>query len=288
MPSMPYLQRSGKPTLFYELDDFTDPWAKAPVLLLQHGYGRNSSYWYQWVPYLSRFYRVVRPDLRGLGRSGKDFDLRKGLTVDAYLEDLVAIADDLGVETLHYCGESIGGILGMALAGAEAVRMRARVRSLSIVSAPVFISEKARKLLACGHESWPAAIHKMGPQGWLSATNASSRFPADMPQPFIDWYDKGVASAGADMLAAMAEFAMGANVTPYLPRIEAPMLCLYPEGGKVADDEQKALIRNNVRNVRMLTLPTPHHMLQYVRPALCAREVLHFVAAVDNRVCEEA
>jgi 3-oxoadipate enol-lactonase len=280
---MPYVQRSGKPTLFYELDDFTDPWAKAPVLLLQHGYGRNSAYWFQWVPYLSRFYRVVRPDLRGLGRSGKDFDLRTGLTPETYLGDLVDIADHLGVETLHYCGESIGGILGLAFAGAHAKR----VRSLSLISAPVFISEKARKVLACGHESWPAALRKMGPQGWLSATNASSRFPADMPQPFVDWYDAGVAAAGTDMLVAMAEFALAADVTPYLPRIETPVLCMYPAGGKVADDEQKALIRDKVRNVRMLTLPTPHHMLQFVSPALCARQVLGFVASVDNRVCDE-
>jgi pimeloyl-ACP methyl ester carboxylesterase len=76
-------------------------------------------------------------------------------------------------------------------------------------------------------------------------------------------------------------------VTPFLGKIEAPVLCLYPEAGKVADEEQKALIRSKVRNVRMLTLPTPHHMLQYVRPALCVRQVLNFVASVDNRVCEE-
>ena len=66
---MPELRRAGKPTLHYALDDYTDPWRHAPYLLLQHGYGRSGRFWYSWVPYLGRFYKIVRPDLRGLGQS---------------------------------------------------------------------------------------------------------------------------------------------------------------------------------------------------------------------------
>src|SRR5574342_402553 len=64
---MPLVTRAGKPTLHYELDDYTDPWRNAPYLILQHGYGRSGKFWYSWVPYLSRFYRVVRRDLRRAG-----------------------------------------------------------------------------------------------------------------------------------------------------------------------------------------------------------------------------
>ncbi|HEV8519106.1 MAG TPA: alpha/beta fold hydrolase, partial [Burkholderiales bacterium] len=68
---MPYVERPHEPAISYELDDYTDPWKKAPCLLLQHGFARSSRFWYSWVPYLSRFYRVVRPDLRGLGNSSR-------------------------------------------------------------------------------------------------------------------------------------------------------------------------------------------------------------------------
>lgn len=34
---MPYVQRTGKPALSCEVDDFTDPWASAPVLTLLMG-----------------------------------------------------------------------------------------------------------------------------------------------------------------------------------------------------------------------------------------------------------
>ena len=107
--NMPELHRAGKPTLHYALDDYTDPWRRAPYLILQHGYGRSGRFWYSWVPYLSRFYKIVRPDLRGLGQSGIPDDLETGLNVEAYIEDLLAIIEALGGEPIHYCGESLGG-----------------------------------------------------------------------------------------------------------------------------------------------------------------------------------
>lgn len=45
---MPVLRRGGNPSLFYEVDDYTDPWRNAPFILLQHGYGRSSKFWYRW------------------------------------------------------------------------------------------------------------------------------------------------------------------------------------------------------------------------------------------------
>src|SRR5580658_9951651 len=105
---MPYLKRVNQPDLHYVIDDFTDPWRNAPYLILQHGNGRSAKFWYSWVPYLSRFYKVVRPDVRGLGQSSADFDLEKNFTMDACIGDLLAIIDELGQNSVHICGESMG------------------------------------------------------------------------------------------------------------------------------------------------------------------------------------
>lgn len=280
---MPTLQRAGKPDLHYELDDFTDPWAGAPVLILQHGYCRSSRFWYQWVPYLSRYYKVVRPDLRGLGQSGRNFDLATELTAREYIDDVRALVAHLGDVPVHYCGESLGGTIGMAFAG----KYPALVRSLTVIASPVFVGEGARKGYACGHASWPEAIRRMGPRAWLAETNRSTRFPADMPREFVDWYDEGVAAAGADMMVRIAEIALEIDVTPWLPKITAPVLNLHPTGGVISNDEQKSVLKSNVGNIRFVGLPTPFHMIHYIRPALCARQVLQFAAAVDGRVCDE-
>ena len=81
---MPELKRAGQPAIHYEVDDYTDPWKRAPVMLLQHGFARSHRVWLGWVPYLSRFYKVVRADLRGMGLSSRDFDLKKGISLEAY------------------------------------------------------------------------------------------------------------------------------------------------------------------------------------------------------------
>jgi 3-oxoadipate enol-lactonase len=44
--------------LYYEDDDFTDPWRTAPVMLLQHGFSRNGRFWYNWVPVLGREFSI--------------------------------------------------------------------------------------------------------------------------------------------------------------------------------------------------------------------------------------
>ena len=137
---MPHVKRPAGPTLHYVVDDYTDPWKNAPYILLQHGNGRSGRFWYSWVPYLSRFYRVVRPDMRGLGESSVDFDLKTEFTLEACVEDLVAIIDDVGAESVHVCGESAGGMVGIALAATHPKR----VRTLTLVSTPVSIPSERR------------------------------------------------------------------------------------------------------------------------------------------------
>src|SRR5262249_26288557 len=124
---MPYFERAGEPRLFYELDDYTDPWKNAPVVLLQHGYARSTKFWRACVPYLARFYRVLRLDLRGFGQSSADFDLNRGLNLEAYVKDFNDLFDHLGIDSAHYCGEASAGTLGMAFAAL----CPARVRTLS-------------------------------------------------------------------------------------------------------------------------------------------------------------
>jgi 3-oxoadipate enol-lactonase len=277
------LERPDGPALHYEVDDFTDPWKDAPYVILQHGYGRSGRFWYGWVTYLSRFYKVVRPDLRGLGASSADFDVAKQSTLEAYIADLVAIVDALGAESVHFCGESMGGQLGIALA---ALHPR-RVRTLTIVSTPVVMTKKMEDDYSLGRESRFDAMQAMGRDAWIEATNRSTRFPPGTDEGLLDWYKKEFAKSRPEMQVAMSKAMYAADLAQLLPRIETPVLALYPQGGPRTGPEQEEILRRDVRRLSLVHLPSAFHKIQLTHTAACARHLLHFMAQHDGRVCSE-
>ncbi len=272
---MPTVKRDRLPDLHYTVTDFTDPWVDAPYLFLQHGYGRRGEFWFQWVPALSRHFRVICPDLRGHGRSKTNFDLSTGFTLETLSDDVMAIADHLGIASFHYCGESIGGLVGLALSG----RYPAAIRTLTNISGPVFISDGARRGYALGHASWPEAVRTLGPREWLDRTNASTRFPPETPEGFLRWYTDTVEQTGTDVLAALAQFAIDADARPYLPRIAAPVLCLYPRQGAIANSEQQETLQASVPRIDLRYVGTTYHMIQHIVPNECLALLQAHIAA---------
>jgi len=281
---MHYVERTGKPKLHYVVDDFTDPWKNAGWLVLQHGNGRSSAFWYRWIPYLSRFYRIIRPDARGLGSSSTAFDLQRDVTLDALVEDLAAVLDHAGAQSVHFCGESMGGILGLAFSASHPER----VRTLTLVSTPVYISDRMKESYSMGHKSRVDAMKEMGRDAWLKATNRSTRFPPETDPGLLEWYETEFAKSSVDVQLAYATLVNGANAAGFLPRVEAPVLGLYPTEGPITSAEQERMLLDNLRDFRIVHLPTRYHMVQHVAPAACATHVLHFIAQHDGIVCREA
>jgi 3-oxoadipate enol-lactonase len=225
-------------------------------------------------PYLSRYFKIVRPDVRGLGLSSADFDIARDFNFDACVGDLTAIVDALGAESVHYCGESMGGILGLAFAATQPKR----VRTLTLVSTPVQLRSGLGQ-----------TIRDMGGvAAWNSATNRSFRFPPDTDPGLLDWYQQELVRNRPEVQLAMAGLVEGVDVASYLPRIEAPVLGLYPTGGEVANDEQARLLTTHIRNLRLVHLPTSYHKVQLVFPATCATHVLHFASQHDGTACHES
>ena len=93
--------------LGYCIDDLTDPWKEAPILLLLHAAMGSARRYYAWVPRLGQHYRVVRMDLRGHGSSQvPPADL--ALTLDRLVRDVIELMDHLGCVRAHivrqFCG----------------------------------------------------------------------------------------------------------------------------------------------------------------------------------------
>lgn len=279
---MPFLERSGKPTLHYHLDDFTDPWLDAPYIILQHGFGRSGRFWYNWVPYLSRFYKVVRPDLRGLGQSTKNFDPKVPFTAADYVDDVADLIRHLG-GPVHYCGESAGGLIGIILAGSQPDL----VRTLTLIATPLRISADNQKMMALNYPTWQDALRGLGSQGWALAMNGDWRFPPGTHPGLQKWFADEMGKNDVESLIAMSRAVPSAEGEPYLSKIKAPVLGLYPQRGRSNDETLMAKLKSQIANINIIEVSCKYHAIQALEPALMTKHVLCFAAQHDGKSCED-
>jgi 3-oxoadipate enol-lactonase len=87
-----------------------------PTLMLSNSLGCTLQMWEPQMRALTQVFRVIRYDRRGHGKSS----VPPGpYSVERFGRDVLAILDDLNIEKTHWCGLSMGGMVGQWL-GAHA------------------------------------------------------------------------------------------------------------------------------------------------------------------------
>jgi len=82
-------------------------------IVLGHGFGTDQSVWKHFVPYLVHDYRVVLYDNMGAGTTNPDyFDFERYSTLEGYASDLLAILEELQIESCIFVGHSVSGMIG--------------------------------------------------------------------------------------------------------------------------------------------------------------------------------
>lgn len=108
--------------LNYQLDGPED----APVLVLSNSLGTDLHMWDLQIPAFAEHFRVLRFDTRGHGRS---LVTPGPYSIEQLGQDVLALLDALHIERAHFCGLSMGGLIGQWLG----------------INAP----ERLRKLVVC-------------------------------------------------------------------------------------------------------------------------------------------
>lgn len=93
------------------------------VLICVHGLTRNGRDFDRLAAAMAQHYRVICPDVVGRGQSGR---LRNpaNYAIPQYVADMVTLIARLNVESVHWVGTSMGGLIGMALASMEGTPIR--------------------------------------------------------------------------------------------------------------------------------------------------------------------
>lgn len=95
---------------------------KQPVLMLVHGWPQSSYCWHEVAQYLEDYY-IIAPDLRGLGDSERNLDL-KSYTKDELGKDLFALADALEIDQFYLGGHDWGSAVVQEMALAQPKRIK--------------------------------------------------------------------------------------------------------------------------------------------------------------------
>ena len=97
-----------------------------PALILSHSLGSNHGMWQPQLETFSRSFRVLVYDHPGHGHSS---DRPTVGSMDDYGHDVLALMDELHIGRAHFCGLSLGGMVGLWLGANAATRFEKLVVS---------------------------------------------------------------------------------------------------------------------------------------------------------------
>jgi pimeloyl-ACP methyl ester carboxylesterase len=260
-------------------DNFTDPWKPHQTILIQHGFGRHSAFWYHWIPILSRHYRIIRRDARGHGlssvpKAADNYDY----SLDTILDEIVDTMDQLGVKKFHFLGESTSGMVAEAFAA----KYPQRLQSLIVCSSPTFLPPAALELFAFGHETWPLACRTLGSRGWGTALSKVPGTVSIPDQEYVKWWISQVAVSSGEGLAGYAEFLITLDSRPFLEKIKTPTLILAPAKSAATKLEEQRMVGEKIKGSKLVVIHGEGHEIYVERPEDCQKAVLEFLTELKT------
>lgn len=265
---MPTIKIDSSLTIYYEDDCFVDPWRKPEVVLLIHGIAESSRAWIGWVPWLSREFRVLRPDLRGFGRStipARDFKW----SINVFVEDLKNFLDKLNIDGVHIIGAKIGGSIAFKFAAEHAEY----ARTLTIASGPVRVRGTGGSIDLL---SIADRIRTVGLQTWAGETQRA-RLGSEAPQEQVDWWTAMMSESDPQVCVGVTSSLDQLAVFDQLRHIQAPTLIITTDRSPLQSVETVKEAHKQIPNSEMLVIPSDSYHIAAVQPDACAQYSLKFI-----------
>ena len=238
---MAFFDQSGR-RLHYRIDGDSGPW-----LTFCNSLGTDLHMWDAQARALSGSFRVLRYDRRGHGQS----DTPPAPYPMADLgEDVLALLDGLGIERTHFCGLSIGGLVGQWLG----VNAGDRLDRLVVCATAAKIGT------AQGWREREALVREQGLAPLLDATADRWFTPAwiaanpDLVKDILARFAATSAEGYRGCCAALAD----ADLRADLARITTPLLAISGDDDPVCVPADLQAIADGVADGTHVSLPGRH------------------------------
>src|SRR5688572_11744663 len=264
---MPTLKIAPELELYYETDNFVEPWTTPENLMLLHGCAESGIVWYDWMPYVARRFNVVRPDMRGFGRSTpmhRDF----AWSLDVIIDDYTKLMDALGIDRCHVVAAKIGGTIARAFAA----RRPDRVATLTVIGTP--------QALRPGVENVPALIEefeKHGSEHWARRT-MGGRLGDRFPPEGVEWWTRFMGQTAVSTLIGFNKHINYADIRADLPKIACPTLVVVTEESGLGSVERTRAWQEMIPDSEFLVLPGRSYHVAATHASECAAATMDFIA----------
>jgi 3-oxoadipate enol-lactonase len=245
---------------FYREDWFGEPWRKPETAVLIHGNAESSIVWYAWLPRMAQEFRVLRPDLPGLGRSpipaGFEWSLPSLAAFVAH------ILEKAGSDSAHIIGAKAGGAIAMQFAA----DYPDRTRTLSVVHVPSPVT------------------NARAPSG-TSFAPQRERLGSAASKEMVDYWENMFKTAPEiptkGLLAAVVKSDPAKD--GILRRIKAPTLLMTADRGQLQSVEKAREYQTLIPDSRLVVLRSDGYHIAASNAEECVTNVLAFIKEARHR-----
>jgi pimeloyl-ACP methyl ester carboxylesterase len=261
--------------LHYEEDDYTDAWSKAPdCVLMLHGIGETGIAFRAWAPHFARKYRVIRPDLRGFGRSSAlGSGELKGVTL--WADDVESVVRQLGCARVHVIGAKLGALIAMELAQRQAPWMA------SMTLAGLLLSPK--KAIGPWVGEWMRHIDEQGMESWARLT-MPGRLGTAVSAEANEWWVRQMAAAPPASVKACLRMVAHVDEPEALEKVSVPTLVIVSSGrGAAGEFEQRQSVeavdrfRRRIPDSKLMQVEATSYHVAGTHPDECAIGARRFI-----------
>jgi 3-oxoadipate enol-lactonase len=218
-----------------------------PTLMLSNSLGSTMQMWEPQMQALTQVFRVVRYDRRGHGKSG----VPPGpYSMERFGRDVIAILDDLNIDRVHWCGLSMGGMVGQWL-GANAPE---RMGKIVLANTACYYPDPANWLnrIKTVKEGGLAAVADAVIANWFTAD-----FREREPQVTANMKAMMLSTPVAGYIAC-CEALSTLDQRALLPGIKSPTLVIAGRHDMSTTVAAGEMIRSGIPNANMTLLDAAH------------------------------
>jgi 3-oxoadipate enol-lactonase len=218
-----------------------------PTLVLSHSLGTDLSLWSSQAGELSKHFSVVRYDTRGQGRSSAP---PGSYTIADLGGDVLGLLDALQLERVHFCGISMGGLVGQWLAIHAGERIDKLV--LSNTAAKIGTLEGWNSRIETVQRLGIRAIIPAVISGWFTEP-----FQRESPEEIRRMEELLAANDPAGYTACCAAV-RDADFRAHLGAIQARTLVVCGTKDRSTTPAEANLLAGQIAGSRLLELPAAH------------------------------